>query len=104
MKITVHPKTKITVTAAGATGKSAYEAWLALGNVGTIQDFLNKDFKVFDYVDTTEMICTHNFGRMVSMQCSTIDGSDYNPNVERINMNQVRVSTLLPKSLTIIIA
>ena len=33
--------TQVVVSAPGATGKSAYQVWLDLGNVGTVAEYLN---------------------------------------------------------------
>ena len=43
----------------GSEGKSAYELWLSLGNIGTMQDFMNSlkgergDLDNIDFIDFT---------------------------------------------------
>lgn len=105
MKIEVKqiPPVKVNIVKTGPQGLSAYEVWLAAGNVGTVADFLSKDQRVYQY-DGTEMIINHSLGRRVTVQAITSDGKVYFPEVQHLMLDTVAVRTIAQTSLTLIIS
>lgn len=107
VKVNAQPAQKVQVYKAGATGKSAYDLWLAAGNVGTLDEFfsslVNRNTKVYQYVNRTEMVINHQIGKRAMVQCIDEQGNVYVTDVEHITLDTVIIRTNISKNLTIII-
>jgi hypothetical protein len=99
------PVTNIEIFRAGPKGDSAYVVWQQNGHPdGTLQEFFAANTKTFQYINTMDATFTHNFGRAVSVQVyETLTGEECEVQIERLDLDRVRIQTLINKTLTIVI-
>lgn len=86
----------------GAPGKSAYENWLALGNSGTVSDFmayLRAGFQPITFNQPTPLstwVINHNLGYMPQVTVFSLGGVEVEASIAHLSVNQVQVQFSQP--------